>query len=392
VIYFDNAGKITFEVDYQHNMDKVLVCGFYLLGGTNYKVSTPYRYLDITLQGKNEEWTFVVVKAYNALLPKKLTITINIISDNSAEGIIYNNFAVSAIITNNIENKAWISDIGDQKTAIETPDKSELPEYYSVRTLTDSIPLWKHGFAGLYDNADELKPTFWYGKQHEFNFEFVARQDAIHKIFNNLCMISNKAEPHKFEFEVVGEAYEWRKYKSVLKKIADSVTVATDNPKYTEELEKAFKEELGKEELGKKVYPKLPYITVTDACVPTLDPQIIGDKKEVDKNHSDNTVACCLVYDKQLNEFRVHTEQLGNDVRKYGRLKGNMEYLEDLWRIEIRPVSFKWVYLNDKKELEFTRITETRHRDKYIKIKVRYTGEDLAIIQAIQTFFDYSYA
>jgi len=71
-------------------------------------------------------------------------------------------------------------------------------------------------------------------------------------------------------------------------------------------------------------FEKLPYLKVTDACVPTLDPQIIGEKIGTkDDNiylppewydtpegeaHSDNTASCCLVYDKQLNEFRVHTE------------------------------------------------------------------------------------
>jgi len=63
-----------------------------------------------------------------------------------------------------------------------------------------------------------------------------------------------------------------------------------------------------------------------------------------------------------------------------------MQYLEDLWRIEIRPVSFTYVYVIDKDPengLTYTRVTETRHRDKYIKVKVRYTGEDLAVIQAI---------
>jgi hypothetical protein len=36
--------------------------------------------------------------------------------------------------------------------------------------------------------------------------------------------------------------------------------------------------------------------------------------------------------------------------------------------------------------------SETRHRDKYIKVKVRYSGEDLAIIAMINTMFDYSMA
>ena len=68
-----------------------------------------------------------------------------------------------------------------------------------------------------------------------------------------------------------------------------------------------------------------------------------------------------------------------------------MQYLEDLWDIEIRPVSFKYAYV-DNNQLLFTQQKETRHRDKYLKIKVCYSGEDLAVIQSIQTTFDFSYA
>ena len=35
------------------------------------------------------------------------------------------------------------------------------------------MKLWKHGQAGLYDIQGKIKPTNWYGKQHEFNFEFI---------------------------------------------------------------------------------------------------------------------------------------------------------------------------------------------------------------------------
>jgi hypothetical protein len=56
-----------------------------------------------------------------------------------------------------------------------------------------------------------------------------------------------------------------------------------------------------------------------------------------------------------------------------------MQYLEDLWNVEIRPVQITWCYL-DKEELQTKKVTETKHRDKYIKIKVRYSGEDLALI------------
>jgi hypothetical protein len=58
-----------------------------------------------------------------------------------------------------------------------------------------------------------------------------------------------------------------------------------------------------------------------------------------------NTNETVIKYDPQLNEYRVHDEQLGNDMWKYGRIRGNMQYLEDLWDIEIRPITFEWCYL-----------------------------------------------
>jgi hypothetical protein len=32
-------------------------------------------------------------------------------------------------------------------------------------------------------------------------------------------------------------------------------------------------------------------------------------------------------------------------MKKYGRLRGNMEYLEDLWDIEVRPIAFREISL-----------------------------------------------
>ena len=104
-----------------------------------------------------------------------------------------------------------------------------------------------------------------------------------------------------------------------------------------------------------------------------------------------NTSETCLIEDKQLNENKVHTEQLANDIKKYGRLRGNMEYLEDLWKVEIRPINFKYAYVDDSGTLQLThRIYETRHRDKFLRVKIRYDGKDLAVIQGINTMFDYS--
>jgi hypothetical protein len=64
-----------------------------------------------------------------------------------------------------------------------------------------------------------------------------------------------------------------------------------------------------------------------------------------DYKYSYNCSEPCLVEDDQLNETRIRTEALGNDIRKYGRIRGNMQYLEDLWDVEIRPLNLKWAYI-----------------------------------------------
>ena len=109
-----------------------------------------------------------------------------------------------------------------------------------------------------------------------------------------------------------------------------------------------------------------------------------------------------------------------------------MHYKEDLWNVEIRPINFvqkneNWttvppIILNNIPRITATEIVEkdlptnyditdientpndeliytgwtdrkeTRIRDKYCKIKVRYSGEDLAIITALKTIYTVSHA
>jgi len=58
-----------------------------------------------------------------------------------------------------------------------------------------------HGQAGIFNVVEDLYPTHWYGEYHPFEFEFVVN-DKIgqQKIFENLVIISNKAEPESFHF------------------------------------------------------------------------------------------------------------------------------------------------------------------------------------------------
>lgn len=77
-----------------------------------------------------------------------------------------------------------------------------------------STDFWKHGQAGIIDIADDIYPTYWYGKQHPFEFEVVVVNDpSIHKIFQNLELVANKAKPESFHYEIIGESYDFAKDK-----------------------------------------------------------------------------------------------------------------------------------------------------------------------------------
>lgn len=298
-------------------------------------------------------------------------------------------------------------------------------ESADLRDVENRMFLWKHGQAGIYDNQGEIRPTHWYGKQHEFNFEFVAKPESgLQAIFNNLKMVANKTAPNKFEYEIVGEGYEWWSYKPIVywinKKVEDGVFtslqdayiyILTNDVNTIRRVDGYF--DFPETILEYKTqltntpykYKKLPYLAIELA-----DKHGRKDKSynpdEVDNwqpirplqnvlprqfDYQFNTNETVIKYDKQLNEYRIHDEQLGNDMWKYGRTRGNMQYLEDYWNIEIRPLSFQWCYMADN-SLQFKKSSEARHRDKYIKIKVRYTGEDLAIIQSIHALYDQSFA
>ena len=323
----------------------------------------------------------------------------------------------------NIDGATLVADLKTVQLKSGISDNSNLPESDPMRlyNLRNSTPnrmlLWKHGQAGLYDNQGKIKPTHWYDKQHEFNFEFVVNENPVkQKIFNNLKLLANKAEPAKFEYEVVGEGYEWFEFKPIVEWINEKTVEDPSIDWWKCVLNRTSKDIIAGDANWAKcpdfpplfdenrVITKLPYLKMkhTDKKGTPERPHYKWDGgtdywggKPYDKPNQQYTYNCsepCFVEDDQLNEVRLRTEQLGNDMKKYGRVRGNMQYLEDLWNVEIRPVQITWCYLDNKGELQTKKLPETRHRDKYIKIKVRYSGEDLALIQAIITTFNESYA
>jgi hypothetical protein len=203
---------------------------------------------------------------------------------------------------------------------------------YPIRDSGNRMYLWKHGQTGIYDNEGAIRPTHWYGNQHEFNFEFVVNDSPYQqKIFENLKMLANKTSPDKFEFEIVGEGYEWFEFKPIVewinKKHLEDPTISLDD---------WFKKVLGDTSKSLSgVYPDFPLLTDEYRIIKKLPYLKLKhtDKKGTperphytwetpsgtdywsglssnikEDSYSYNCSEPCLIADSQSNETRIKTE------------------------------------------------------------------------------------
>ena len=136
----------------------------------------------------------------------------------------------------------------------------------------------------------------------------------MHKIFNNLVIISNNVAPEEIEYEIVGDVYDFKK--------------------------------------------------------------LIRAGEEVEFKNTR------VEYDYRLNQYLLVTNQKCKNITEYGRLKGNIQYKEDSWNLVIDPIIKK---KNGKSE-------SARLRDKWVKIKIKYKGDNLVLVSAINTIITLSYA
>ena len=100
-----------------------------------------------------------------------------------------------------------------------------------------------------------------------------------------------------------------------------------------------------------------------------------------------------IEYDPILNNYSLvlHQESRNMDDSKYKRRLGNIQYKEDSWYVQIDPILFDPQLKGDKNSIGVN-WSSTKLRDKYLKIKVKYSGEDLVIITALKTLMELSHA
>ncbi len=339
-----------------------------------------------------------------------------------------------------------------------------MPQYNMQFLTTD---FWKHGQAGIIDIADKVYPTYWYGKQHPFEFEFVVNtQQTFHKIFDNLEIISNNAEPESFHYEIVGDCYDFAKDKKNMY-IRQEATKEfyqyngsdiTYDHDYTD-LTEVHRDINGKEpDDNTTVFDKSTILPLYYSRQDTIN-EIEDYYHNMSAPSKDYSALAGgeIVYYKNLDEYRIWNHAKGVNVQtaEQGRLRGNMQYNEDKWVVQIDPINVvqknepAWnsvdlfgrnepdtlesetldnkipieigqspipddIITEDKITGEQKTITtddlpdkhravvawdwndsqnqEVKVKDKWIKIRIRYTGDKLAIISAVRTLFSLSYA
>ena len=145
-----------------------------------------------------------------------------------------------------------------------------------------------------------------------------------------------------------------------------------------------------------KLFSKIPFIQTYKELTEEIGvlPLSTSDLSVV-LNATPNSEVLRALNIKQNNktlERSIQSYQRAVSIRDVGRIRGNMEYLEDCWNVQIQPNSFKYAYLTNSTVDLAKEPTQSKIRDKYLKIRVRYDGTQYAIINAIKTKYIISYA
>ncbi len=323
-----------------------------------------------------------------------------------------------------------------------------VPKYNEQFLTTD---FWKHGQAGIINIKDEILPTRWYGQVHPFELEFVVADNPdTHKIFDNLEIISNNAEPESFHYEIIGDCYNFAKDKENMyirqEALKELYQYNGDNIEYDSNYKKL-------RESCNKVNPNSSML-----CTSTIFPLYYYRKRSLeglpDKYETPNTDDALkynykylaggeIVKDSSTKDYHIQNHVRATNIasEKQGLLRGNMLYKEDKWYVQISPLNIlqknetvedwkpaypldpndsskflvpaEWNLLTPIEE-DLTLGTKPKYlpqdwerniivwknskhseiplKDKFIKIRIRYSGEKLAIISAIKTLYRISYA
>ena len=218
-----------------------------------------------------------------------------------------------------------------------------------------STDFWKHGQAGLIDISDKIYPTYWYGKQHPFEFECVVVDDpSVHKIFTNLELVANNVKPESFHYEVVGDVYDFAEDKPTMYFRQEALKALYQYNGYDIEYNPNFLDIEPKQHNRSADLPK--YYSRWDTINETYD-SYKRFSAPMGFNY-DHLAGAEIVYYPTRNEFRIWNHVEAIDVDSLSQdlatsvIKANCRYLEDKWLVSINPIIVTYKNEIDKSKVE----------------------------------------
>lgn len=323
---------------------------------------------------------------------------------------------------------------------------------------------WKHGQSGIIDIKERIKPCFWYGKQHPFEFEYVVgNSTADYKQFTNMTLLTNKVFPESVHYTIIGDSYDFVEDKK--------------NMYIRQEATKAFYQYNGADilynhrtfDLDYGLLPKQvcsrdyieqssagdylrPKEAVSGVYKATLFPLLYAKQNtfnEVEDFYKrcispmgkdyPNLAGTEIIWDEDTNQFTLCNHVKVRDIKQVGRMRGNCQYVNDRMDLQITPISlynrnelwkngvppilaynipqgiftrlddmaippelnqYEYILKNnnlqytmdDIEEGSFAGLAQSRKEiklmDRYMKIRVRYPGDNLTLVMSTGTIFN----
>jgi hypothetical protein len=211
------------------------------------------------------------------------------------------------------------------------------------------MKFYQHGTVRPFgDDISRVLPTWWYEKQYPFEFEFVVKNDyQFHKIFDNLEIISNKAEPESFHYEITGDCFNFAQDKKEMyfRQEATRALYSYNGSNITYDYEIMNPNTVGGDywdflsNVGAGLRSKTSLFLLIyynrENRPNTIEDYYVGITSP-SKDYS-NLAGAELV--KEDDEFWIYNHAKAVNITTNGRLRGNMHYREDRWFIQINPIN-----------------------------------------------------
>lgn len=242
--------------------------------------------------------------------------------------------------------------------------------HITVNSLDVALPtfetaFWKHGQAGIIDIKDRIKPCFWYGKQHPFEFEYVTGNDnAGYKQFDNLTIASNNVAPESIHYTIIGDSYDFSLQKPAMY-FRQEATKAFYQYNGSDILydHTVFDKDLGylpekittnsyieRDQEGNPLRHQSAVSTIyKDTLMPWLyvrqdtfnEVEDYYKKVVAIPTYADypNLTGGEIQWDPTLDQFSICNHVKCRDIKEVGRVRGNIQYVNDKWTIQISPLN-----------------------------------------------------